>query len=507
VIDLTYRTRVLGIPILATVMAFGVIAAGVAAGPPARAEPGGVDERPVMGWSSWSFLRLGVNAAAVEQEAESMVSSGLASAGYRYVNIDDGWYVCPGPQGPDVDAYGRWVINDNGFPTVGSQNGIEAVAAYVHSLGLNFGIYETAGISDQAVATNTPILGTSYTADQIASRSPQNNYNCGGMRGLNYHSPGAQPYVDSIVDELASWGVDYIKLDGITNKDVPTIEAWSAAIKQSGRPMVLDITEGSFNTEIAPKLEQFANQWEFAPDIEINGPDEGSGRGCNSPPYSGCASVFPLTSEAHWSNRFNDVARWQPYGGPGGFNDYDSIEVGDGPADSGMSLVAEESQLSLWALGSAPLILGSDLTSAVTNAYGSSSGLDPVDLRLLKNKNVIEVDQDAIDASRIADRHDAQVFAKTEPNGDGIVGLFDTSTKLGLPPDAISTSTSAIGMPADRAGYDLENLWTGRTTRIAADGTVTASVPPQGVSLYRVIPRRSTTSRLRRARPGTRART
>ena len=56
----------------------------------------------------------------------------------------------------------------------------------------------------------------------------------------------------------------------------------------------------------------------------------------------------------------------------GGFNDHDSIEVSDG-ADSGMSLAASETQLSLRALGSAPLILGSDLTTAVTNAYGTSA--------------------------------------------------------------------------------------------------------------------------------------
>ena len=65
-----------------------------------------------------------------------------------------------------------------------------------------------------------------------------------------------------------------------------------------------------------------------------------------------------------------------------------------------MSYAAEESQLSLWALGSSPLILGVDLTSKVTNAYGASSGLHLADLSLLMNRQVIEVDQDSIDASR-----------------------------------------------------------------------------------------------------------
>ena len=297
------------------------------------------------------------------------------------------------------------MVNTANYPNVGSENGIQALAAYVHGLGLKFGIYETAGISGQAVAANTPILGTSYTADDIATTKSQANYNCGGMDAINYSAPGAQAYTDSVVDELASWGVDYIKLDGISNSNTADVQAWQAAIQQSGRPMVLNITQGSYTIKLAPTLQEYANQWEFAPDIELNGPDEGSADACNNPPYTGCLSVFPLTSYADWSaDRFASVAKWQPYGGPGGFNDYDSIEVGDGSADSGMSLAASESQLSLWSLGSAPLILGSDLTSSVTNAYGTSASLSPTDLSLLTNRQVIGVDQDAIDASRISRR-------------------------------------------------------------------------------------------------------
>src|ERR1700678_3210247 len=250
--------------------------------------PGGPDQTPVMGWSGWSFLRLGANSTQVEGEAKALVSTGLAAAGYKYVNLDDGWYQCPGSQGPNVDGYGRWVVNTANYPNVGSENGIQALAAYVHSLGLKFGIYETAGISSQAVAQNTPILGTSHTADDIAVDKSQNNYNCGGMDQINYEAPGAQAYVDSVVDELASWGVDYVKLDGITNSNGPDIKAWQAAIHQSGRPIVLDTTEGSFTTKLAPVLQKYSNQWEFAPDIEINGPDEGSADSCNSAPYTGC---------------------------------------------------------------------------------------------------------------------------------------------------------------------------------------------------------------------------
>jgi alpha galactosidase C-like protein/alpha galactosidase A-like protein len=482
------------------------IAPGVNAAPAAQAAtaypPGGPDQTPVMGWSSWSFLRLGADAAQVEGEASALVSTGLAAAGYKYVNIDDGWYQCPGPQGPNVDAYGRWVINAANYPDVGSKNGIQALAAYVHHLGLKFGIYLTPGISSQAVAQNTPILGTSYTADEIATTKRDANYNCGGMVGINYQAPGAQAYTDSVVDELASWGVDYIKLDGIANSDRADVKAWQAAIHQSGRPMVLNITQGSYTIKIAPLLRRYANQWEFAPDIEINGPDEGSADACNVPPYTGCLSVFPLTSYAHWSDRFAAVAQWQPYGGPGGFNDYDSIEVGDGSADSGMSLAASESQLSLWSLGAGPLILGDDLSSSVTNAYGTAAGLTPRDDRLLTNRQVIGVDRDAIDASRIAvtgkpgGSPGDQVFAKVEKHGDAIVGLFNTTTKMSSAPVTISTTAAAIGLPADPDGYLVQDLWGGQSvvvggqTRfgISSAGTISATVPAEGAALYRVTP-------------------
>jgi alpha-galactosidase len=496
-------TRLLVATLTATPLVLvGAVASGPVAGAATVYPPGGPDQTPVMGWSGWSFLRLGADATTVEGEAQALVSTGLAAAGYQYVNIDDGWYQCPGSQGPNVDAYGRWVVNTTSYPEVGSENGIQALAAYVHSLGLKFGIYETTGISSQAVAENTPILGTSYTADDIATTTAANNYNCGGMVGINYSAAGAQAYVDSIVDELASWGVDYIKLDGITNSNGPDIEAWQAAIQQSGRPMVLNTTQGSFTIKLAPTLKEYANQWEFDPDIELNGPDEGSANACNSPPYTGCLSVFPLTSYANWDDRFAGVANWQPYGGPGGFNDYDSIEVGDGSTDSGMSLAASESQLSLWALGSAPLILGSDLTSSVTNAYGSSAALNATDLSLLTNAQVIGVDQDAIDASRIAisgspgSKAGDQVFSKMVSSGDAIVGLFNTTTKLTSSAVTISTTAAALGLPADPNGYQVQDLWGGQsvvvggqtTFDISSAGDISAEVPAEGVALYRVTP-------------------
>lgn len=411
---------------------------------------------PLLGWSSWSYIRAHPTAAKIEAQARALHKSGLQKLGYKYINQDGRWYKCSGKQGPDVDHYGRWVTNSSRFPARGDTNGIKVVADYVHSLGLKFGIYVTPGISRQAVSKNTSIKGTPYTADQVAEPSIEEaNYNCGGMVGINFKKPGAQAYINSWVDMFAKWGVDYIKIDGIRNSNVADIKAWSRAIQQSGRPMVLDITQGSFTQAIALTLIKYANQWVFTPDIECHKCEKGD-------------SSYPLTSWANIDKRFDAMAEFQPYAGPGGFNDYDAIEVGNGRND-GLTLNERKTQLSLWAMASAPLILGVDLTH-----------LNKQDLKLLKNTAVIAVDQDGIAAKRLR-RGWGTVFAKMEPNGDAIVGLFNTDAR-GV--TKISIKASAVGIPKDKRGYSLENLWTGKKEKTS--DTIRAKVPPHGVGLYRV---------------------
>src|SRR5690348_5845242 len=304
-----------------------ITVAALSAAPAAQAENNGVGRTPALGWSSWSFLRHGPNATNIEAEAAALKSSGLASVGYSYANLDDFWYVCPGSQGPALDSYGRWVIDTARFPADPGtgRNGIQVVADYVHHLGLKFGLYVTPGISAQAVAQNTPILGpdgqpTGYTADQIAQPSVrENNYNCGGMVGIDYSKPGAQDFIDSWAGEFASWGVDYLKLDGVGSFDIPDVQAWSQALEQTGRPIHLELSN-SLNIADAATWAQYSNGWRTGGDIECYGCESGS-------------SSYPLTDWANVASRFNQVAAWQPYGGPGAFNDYDSIEVGNGSND------------------------------------------------------------------------------------------------------------------------------------------------------------------------------
>src|SRR5580704_3535965 len=537
-------------------VAVAVMASPVARVPAARADdlkpaanaenpnPLHAGEKPVLGWSSWSTFRHVSNAAIDETEARAMVSSGLAAEGYNSINQDDGWYTCypvsytqptliNGVEtmnyGPGVDQWGKWTTsqldtsNTGAFPDDGSMNGMEVLGNYLHGLGLKFGIYLTPGISGNALAQNTPVeanadgklLGkpSGYTAQQItlgftfglqpaqypSTLTDAENYNCGGTWELNYNSPGAQEFVDGEADEFASWGVDFVKLDGILDQNTTDLQAWSKALNQTGRPIELDATEGVYDIAIAPTLDKYATQWEYSPDIE-----------------SGNAN---LTSYQSADVRFNTAALWAPYGGAGkGFNDLDSVEVGNGqtpgnPTDitgvtsrtDGLSLDGRESVLALYSLASSPLILGSDLTTL-------NPTQNPVDYALLMNKQVLEVDQDSIDASRIVDTPSRQVFAKTERGGDVVVGLFNTSYSQ---PEEISTSAKALGL-SGHGPYQVQDIF-GNNSDLCASGSVdtanptptsvqtplcgagtpasfetagpiSANVPPEGVAFYKITP-------------------
>ena len=422
---------------------------GLAAAPPAAAESNTLATTPIMGWSSWSYDRSDPTEAKIEAQADAMKSSGLAAVGYQYVNIDDFWMAC-NSNGPEVNANGYWVADTGKFP-----DGIAAVAAHVHADGLKFGLYVTPGIPENAVLANTPIKGTSDTASGIAETSvSEKNYNCGHMDGINYSAPGAQAYINGWADLLASWGVDYVKIDGVGTSDIPDIQAWSTALKQSGRPIALELSN-SLSISDATTWSTLANGWRTTGDIEC---------------YCASSGSYPLTDYGNVSSRFNAAASWQPYAGPvvEGWNDMDSVEVGNGSND-GLTEPERQTQLSLWSLASSPLILGTDLTN-----------LDSTDLGLLKNTAVIAVDQDAIPGDRVLTGTNEQVFDKREKAGDYIVGIFNTDTSAS---HSFTVSLAQLGLAGSA---NLTDLWSGSS--LGSGTSITVTVPAGGVSLVKAVP-------------------
>jgi len=262
------KQRIVSLVTVALTAAAFLVAGAVVGTARAGAEDNGVGRKPLLGWSSWSFIRHNPTAQNIEATADAMKSSGLAAVGYTNVNIDDFWYICPGSQGPAVDDYGRWVTDPAKFPPgPDGENGIKVVADYVHSLGLKFGLYATPGISHQAVVENTPIEGTPYHADDIATTASEQNYNCRGMVGIDYSKPGAQQFINSWADQWASWGVDYVKLDGVGTPDTPDVQAWSDALRQTGRPIHLELSN-SLDINNAATWAKLANGWRTGGDVE-----------------------------------------------------------------------------------------------------------------------------------------------------------------------------------------------------------------------------------------------
>ncbi len=261
----------------------------------------GLAQTPPMGWNSWNKFGCRIDEATVRAMADAIASNGMAEAGYRYVVIDDCWH-------GERDANGFITANAEKFPS-----GLKALADYVHSKGLKFGIYSDAGAKT-----------------------------CGGKPGSQGHE-----YQDALT--YARWGVDYLKYDWCSTGTRNAEEAYalmSDALKATGRPVVLAICEWGNNRpwEWGKKI---GNLWRTSADIR----DAWKGREKWS---IGLLDIIDLNEPLY------------PHAGPGHWNDPDMLEVGNG----GMSDTEYRAHFSLWAMMAAPLIAGNDIVgmSADTRA-------------------------------------------------------------------------------------------------------------------------------------------
>jgi alpha-galactosidase len=408
------RKRYLG----AAFTALAALAAAVPATAAAAPSPAGhsvVAATPPMGWSSWSSLRGNINEQVIEAQAKSMHDS-LARYGYRYLNIDAGW-------SDHVDAYGRNAENATKFP-----HGIAAVARYVHGLGLEFGIYLVPGIPAAAVKANSAIKGTPYHVGDILVPGAKGNTADDGSALIDFGKPGADAYVRSQAELLASWGVDYIKMDfvGPGGGRVPAdnradIQHWQGALRATGRPIHLELSN-SLSFPDADTWQRYSNGWRIEGDIEC---------------YSHCVGL--TNWDVRVKQRFTDVPKWIPFAGPGHWNDLDSIEVGNGDAD-GISPDERQSMITLWAASAAPLLLGTDLTK-----------LDPADLALLTNREVLAVDQAGRPAHPLSQATPQQVWVSKDGHGGYTVALFN----LGTDPATVTANFGDLGFHGAAAVRDL----------------------------------------------------
>lgn len=227
---------------------------------------------PPMGWNSWNTFQCNMDEKLVKQIADTLVSSGMQAAGYKYVNIDDCWM-----DGRDSSGKLRW--NTSKFPS-----GIPALAEYVHQKGLKLGIYET-----------------------------PNTKTCVGLYGNNPAGVGSLGHEVTDAQTFASWGIDYLKYDLCAGQR-SSFAVMRDALRATGRPIVYSINPGNGEGDLCPPsrcsldLPNIAHLWRIGFDI---GPNWGS--------------VLRLIDQN--ANQFS-------YAGPGHWNDPDMMEVGHGLSDT-----------------------------------------------------------------------------------------------------------------------------------------------------------------------------
>jgi hypothetical protein len=358
-----------------------------------------VAERPYMGWSSFSSQTQSssfLNQANITAQSDALNSSVLQEHGFTYINIDEGWH-------KGYDANGRPNPNSSLF------SDISALITHIHQNGQKAGIYWRPGIAREVVLSNPLILGsTHYVKDILAvPNAPGNAFAASDSSAslsnfkIDFSAPGAEQYVESLVNLFASWGVDYIRLDGVapgsgvlTVDNQQEIVAWAEAIGKSGRPIWLTVSTGV-------ELSDFSTWGSYTNARRIGDPVE-----CNG----ACSTLtdWPLTSE-----RWFDLIGWQNFtSSQTGWNDLGPLEIGD-PASVGLSGVEQQSAITLWAIANAPLYLGGDINAIDTNG-----------LNLLTNDEVLAVDQLGVPATQLAGGQ-TPVWAINLGNGMFYVALFN----------------------------------------------------------------------------------
>ncbi len=319
---------------------------------------------PPMGWNSWDCFGTTVTEDQTKAQTDVMAEK-LKSHGWQYIVVDIQWYQ-PTATGHDyvkdakltMDEFSRLVPAPEKFPTAGEGRGFKELAAYVHGKGLKFGIHMMRGIPRQAVRQNTAIKGTSLHAPDIADTNSICRWNT-DMYGVDMRKPGAQDYYDSLMELVASWDVDFIKVDDLSRPyHQAEIEAIRKAIDKTGRPIVFSTSPGETPLAAGPNVNHNANMWRISDDFWDN--------------WRLLLAQF---------KRLND---WTPYRIPGAWPDADMLPLGIVRFKEKTHFTRQEqvTMMSLWSIARSPLILGCDLTQ-----------MDDATLALITNDEVLAVNQ------------------------------------------------------------------------------------------------------------------
>ncbi|HEX4739367.1 MAG TPA: glycoside hydrolase family 27 protein [Allosphingosinicella sp.] len=445
------------------------MALGLALAAPAAAT--GVAPKPPMGWNSWDAYGFTVDEA--QFKANAAILAGMKGFGWSYAVIDEGWYMAD-PLGATVaarayrlDPYGRLEPVVSRFPSAADGHGLKALADWTHARGLKFGIHIVRGIPRAAVEANLPIAGSHFHAADAADRAATCPWDEGNY-GVADNDAG-QAWYDSLLKEYAGWGVDFLKVDCISDHPYRPTEMVQIgrAIAKAGRPMVLSLSPGPSRVANVEGMARWAQMWRISDDLWDSW----------AFPHPDPSTEFPNGI----LSAFDRLALWNPYAGPERWPDADMLPFGSlrphpGWGDPRLSrLTAEETRtaFTLWAIARSPLILG-----------GNFSEMEPWLHDVLTNRDIISLDQE--------DRVSRPVFPTNAPVdlrvwASGLRGrAIDTVALFNIAeaPLTIDVPWSALGLAEGR--FAACDLWT--RTPLPPSRQAAMTIAPHGVAALRVGP-------------------
>ena len=414
---------------------------------------------PPMGWNSWDYFGTTVTEAQTKEQTDVMAAK-LKLHGWQYVVVDIQWYE-PGAQGHEykkdarvaVDEFSRLVPAPEKFPSSAGGRGFKPLSDYVHGRGLKFGIHLMRGISRQAVRHNTPIKGTPYHAADIADTSSTCEWNP-DMYGVDMTKPGAQAYYDSVMDLVASWGVDFVKIDDLSRPyHQAEIEGIRKAIDKTGRPIVFSTSPGETPLSSGTHINQHANMWRISDDFWDAWPQ--------------------LLSQ------FNRLHDWTPYRIPGAWPDADMLPMGNVKFGRKTHFTSDEqvTMLTLWCIARSPLIFGGDMVK-----------MDDFTASLLTNDEVLAVDQQSENNRQLFRTADGLIAwtADVPGSADKYVAVFNTRD---IDKNSNTSASAAVSVKFADIGLEgavqIRDLWAEKDLG-SFRGSFAPIAPAHGARLFRL---------------------
>ena len=380
--------------------------------------------RPPMGWNSWNTFAEKIDEKLVREMADVIVEKGLDKFGYNYVVIDDCWAE------KTRDSSGRLVPDKNKFPS-----GMKALADYVHSKGLKFGMYSCAGV-----------------------------LTCGQY-------PASYDYEFIDAKTFAEWGVDFLKYDFCYKPEFVAGKSlyrrMGLALANCGRDILFSACSWGAEKTHEWIRSTGAGMWRSTGDIFDN--------------WNSVKNI--IMQQVDITCEYKNDEGSMPFGGIGCFNDMDMLVVGmHGVGNVGLGGCTDEeyrTHFSAWAIFGSPLMIGCDIRKLDDEAY-----------KILTNRDVLAINQDGRGAQPYvantewmkANRGNTPVVARMMENGDVAVALFNMNDN-----DAVCNFRGdQIGLPpVTKVRLMARDAWSGEEFEIHNYAYV-ASIPAHGCKLLRV---------------------